>query len=372
MNVLQIRTGARLHLGLLEIKSGESSRFGGLGTMIDAPGFLLTANPAETWECASESNWTDRIQRTAQDWLKHRHLERLPGLRISVDRSPPPHAGFGSGTQLACCVASLLELAQDPDLWNRTDSQNRWQATSKDNDDCWQSATTIWAPKEESNQPHAAYQNLLTATQRGKRSHIGLAGFLHGGWIFDRGQLPLAASLLDTGEPNCLPPDAFHRWSREQAPVDWRVILANPKAIDSIHGDTESNMFRCSETKPNPHRVEMLRLIESQILPGLRSGRFELFHQAIGQYGRYAGKIFEDVQHGIYRSSRVGQIVDAMQELGLHACGQSSWGPTTFAIVPTESQAKALLPELRDRFPDTHWTMARFASIGAQWRSIVR
>ncbi len=91
-----------------------------------------------------------------------------------------------------------------------------------------------------------------SATQRGKRSHIGLAGFLLGGWIFDRGQ----SSGTD-------------RWMYRKSPSDWRVILAQPNFAETIHGDQEAKMFLKSETQANPHRAEMIAMIESKILPGL-------------------------------------------------------------------------------------------------------
>ncbi len=91
--------------------------------------------------------------------------------------------------------------------------------------------------------------------------------------------------------------------------------------------------------------------------------------QAIGQYGRFAGKIFEEVQHGLYRSKEVAEVIESMNDLGLYACGQSSWGPTAFAIASSLEQAESLLPSLRHRSPETHWSISNFAARGACFRA---
>ncbi len=344
-------------LGLLEIKSDEPHRFGGLGTMIEEPSFVLSALPAPHWQPDPTTPWNDRIQRSADDWLRFRQASQLPNVRITVDRAPPPHAGFGSGTQLACCIASLLELAytdQVPSEMNpRELAIDRQDSHHKDH--AWIDAFNIWITSKESDRIDLAYDRLTQATQRGKRSHIGLAGFLLGGWIFDRGQ----SSGTD-------------RWMHRKSPSDWRVILAQPNLAETIHGDQEAKMFVKSETHANPHRAEMIAMIESKILPGLECQSLQQVDRAIGQYGRFAGKVFKEVQHGLYRSKEVAEVIASMNDLGLFACGQSSWGPTAFAIASSLEQAESLLPSLRERSPEANWSISNFAAQGACFRILDR
>ena len=39
--LLEVRTGCRLHFGLMELADGRPLRFGGLGLMLDQPGWHL-------------------------------------------------------------------------------------------------------------------------------------------------------------------------------------------------------------------------------------------------------------------------------------------------------------------------------------------
>src|SRR5690606_14699868 len=41
MESLEIRTGCRLHFGLMELAAGQPLRFGGMGLMLEEPGFVL-------------------------------------------------------------------------------------------------------------------------------------------------------------------------------------------------------------------------------------------------------------------------------------------------------------------------------------------
>ena len=52
----RVSAGGRLHFGLTRVPGpagqGESRAFGGLGLMVDAPGVVVSAHPADLWQFA--------------------------------------------------------------------------------------------------------------------------------------------------------------------------------------------------------------------------------------------------------------------------------------------------------------------------------
>ena len=126
-----VETSARLHFGLLDLGGALGRWFGGIGTA--APGAdaarlgasrrdargrrgrrraALRNSPAGSWRAA------ERVRQNA-----------VRGARICVHRSLPPHAGLGSGTQLALAVGrALAELHGSdhrarPSLRERSDAR---------------------------------------------------------------------------------------------------------------------------------------------------------------------------------------------------------------------------------------------------------
>lgn len=55
---------------------------------------------------------------------------------------------------------------------------------------------------------------------------------------------------------------------------------------------------------------------------------------------------FAQQQQGAFASARVAALVDAIRKLGISGAGQSSWGPTVYAVTPDEDRAAALVRQL--------------------------
>ena len=87
----------------------------------------------------------------------------------------------------------------------------------------------------------------------------------------------------------------------------------------------------------------MLDLIEKAILPGLQGKDWNATAWAIGRYGELAGEIFRPIQGDAYRTPRIRFLIDLFRSHGFHGCGQSSWGPTIFAIAQDPEQAAWLV-----------------------------
>jgi predicted sugar kinase len=86
------------------------------------------------------------------------------------------------------------------------------------------------------------------------------------------------------------------------------------------------------------------------VLPALANRDHAAFSEAIHEYGRRAGEFFRDVQDGPYSSPQIARVVEFLVGRGLRGCGQSSWGPATFAIARDEEEAQHAAAALRGRF----------------------
>src|SRR5262245_24286218 len=137
-----VRTGARLHLGFIDLNGDCGRRFGSLGVAIERPRTVVEARPAEAAQTPGEPPDETRAllaelgrEGAAGDAVTVRVLERIP-----------PHAGLGSGTQLRLAVG----LAASRIL----------------------------------NRPLSVGE-LASLAGRGRRSGVGIALFEHGGFAVD-------------------------------------------------------------------------------------------------------------------------------------------------------------------------------------------
>ena len=73
------------------------------------------------------------------------------------------------------------------------------------------------------------------------------------------------------------------------------------------------------------------------------------------------------LQGGSYTSAAVADVLHWLGGQGLTGIGQSSWGPTGFAFVPSEAEGEALLGEARAlaRHAGLHFELAQGRNEGA-------
>src|SRR5258708_4802992 len=104
-----VTTTARLHLGFLDLEAGLGRRFGSLGLSLDAPATRLTLRAARATlvEGAESERAGHHLAVLA------RHLGVDGGHVLTIDEVIPPHAGLGSGTQLALAVGAALRRLHD-------------------------------------------------------------------------------------------------------------------------------------------------------------------------------------------------------------------------------------------------------------------
>jgi beta-ribofuranosylaminobenzene 5'-phosphate synthase len=287
---VEVVAPCRLHFGLLAFGRSSGRQFGGAGVMVDGPAIRLDVTAAERLETAG--CLAARAREFAGCWAEYVGLpsgaaEAL-ACRIEVQSAAPEHSGLGVGTQLALSIATAL---------------------------------TAWFDR-----PPLSPTELALSVGRGRRSAIGTYGFTSGGLIVERGRLPdEPISPLECRLPV---PDA------------WRFVLIQPRANAGLSGVAEQTAFDQLPPVPEAVTAALLDELRLRMLPAVRNADFAQFSESVYQYGRLAGLCFAAVQGGPYNGPRLAGIVDLIRRLGVAGVGQSSWGPTLFALLPDEGQAR--------------------------------
>ena len=280
--MIRVTTGSRLHFGLIAAGAGGPRRFGGVGLMVDEPPLVVAAEHANEW--SAEGPLADRALAFAR---RLPQPARARPLRLIVESAPPEHVGLGSGTQLGLAVA--------------------------------RAAATAWGI----DMPVA---ELARHVGRGHRSGLGVHGFEQGGFLVDggkRGDDELAPLLL-----------------RAVFPEPWRIVLARPAGSVGLHGAAEQRVF--AEMENTEHGDRLCRLVLLGMLPALAERDLTQFGEALHEYNRRAGEGFATAQGGHYAGAAVTELVEWFRSQGVRGVGQSSWGPTLFAIAADPEEADQL------------------------------
>jgi beta-RFAP synthase len=320
MATISIRSPSRLHFGLLSVHSADvgGRRFGGVGLMIDRPGVRLSLQPAPAWTATGPC--AERALEFAKHFIATVPSERrLGALHVQVEQCPAEHVGLGVGTQLALAVARGLALM-----------------TGLEHEDA------------------AA---LARRVGRGARSSLGIHGFQHGGLLVEGGKTP------DTAIAPLV--------ARQPFPEAWQVLLVQPRGLCGAHGTREVEAFASLTPSDRDHaRTEALcRLTLLGILPALLERDLPAFGEALHEFNRKAGEWFQVWQEGVYSHPRVAELVDAIRGQGTAGAGQSSWGPTVFAIDAPE-RLLAVVRTLVDRgaFADDEWSVSPACNLAQKSR----
>jgi beta-RFAP synthase len=288
---VRVTAPSRLHFGILSVNRTGTRRFGGLGAMISRPGLELVVRPAASLETAGPL--AERARRVA---VLAAPGDDEPQCRIEVVRAPPEHVGLGVGTQLSMAVAAGLNA-----FWGR---------------------------------PPLGAAPLARCVGRGERSAIGLHGFIHGGLLFETGKAESEdiAPLVD----------------RIGLPSAWRFVLIRPQDCEGLSGERERRAF--SRLPPfSDERTAALGEAAGRLLSAAADGRFEEFSEELYRFGYLVGQGFAAQQGGPFAGPRLTALVALIRTLGVRGVGQSSWGPTLFALLPDETSAEDFVERFRRR-----------------------
>ncbi len=361
--LLEVRTGCRLHFGLMELAPGQPLRFGGLGLMLSEPSLQIDFRASQQTRIAFDSAVDAEVNHRIGAVLELRNSllgsSRHYGLRVK--RALPLHNGLGAGTQLASTVAIGLELI-DRCRSSQLDGGNR-SGQWKNVCDLSRDFTTEW---------------LVKFAARGLRSAVGLEGFLRGGLILDQGYCETDSDVdvedVVNNDSGCSSVGRPVHSRVSTVPSNWRVILARPAQCEPMSGKREADLMAKLGRSVNTNKYRMLELAEQAMaIADCSTGSaadFEPFTNLLDRYMHYAAKIFEDSQGGMYNGPAITEAVATFRRVGLCGVGQSSWGPIVFGFAQDAAAAESSLRRLSDYRQPWSIAITTPAAQGAQWRAI--
>lgn len=293
-----VRAPARLHLGFLDPSGSLGRRFGSLGLVIEGFETVVEIGPAASDELvADEPAARAELDRAATALQRLRlHTGCDTPLSLHLHRVMPAHAGFGSGTQLALAVGAAFV---------------RWHGLA------------VGTP------------TLAQWLGRGARSGIGIGGFDQGGLLVDGGP-------GDDGR-------AAPVLARVALPPEWRIVLVLDRQRRGLSGGAEKQAIGALAALPQEQAADICHQVLMRVLPGAASGEFAAFAAGVNRVQRLLGAHFAPAQGGsAYTSAAVGRVIEWLGgRPPFAAIGQSSWGPTGFAILPSAGDAEMALADAR-------------------------
>jgi len=314
---ITIKAPSRLHFGMLSFGQPGQRQFGGVGAMVDRPGLEISARRSSSFEV--HGPLAERARRFAQRVARRLGMGDEPPVRLEILRAPPQHVGLGAGTQLGMSVtAAMLAVGR----------------------------RRIPPPAQ-----------LASLAGRGQRSAVGLYGFRYGGLLAEAGKLP--------GQ------DVSPLVARVVLPAAWRFVLLLPTAGEGLSGEAELSAF--SQLPPISRETtnRLCRELVLNLLPAASAGDFDAFAASLFRYGHLAGTCFAHHQCGAFATAELARRVQCVRSLGVDGVGQSSWGPTLFAVFPTRLDAQRFARRFRQRSESegVDLLIARPTSRGARLRT---
>ncbi|NNC68350.1 MAG: GHMP kinase [Gammaproteobacteria bacterium] len=290
---IYVEAPARLHLGFLDLEGGLGRRFGSVGLTLDDVATKIIARPSERLSVISDPS--GRVQKYVEKFIAYKGLSN--NFEIEVVEQILDHSGLGSGTQLSIAVGTAISRLFELDC-----------KTSE----------------------------IAVLSNRGARSGIGIGAFNMGGFLVDAGR----------NSDSQVPPII----SRLEFPSNWRVILILDQGQRGLHGQDEDTSFSTLPDFSSQTAEQLCRLVLMQILPAVSEQNIDVFNRGIYELQGRIGEYFASAQGGRYTSPAVAEANSFLESLGVKGVGQSSWGPTGFAFVDSETNAHLLLRKLQSKF----------------------
>jgi beta-RFAP synthase len=290
---VEVFAPARLHLGFLDLHGGLGRDYGSIGLTIDGIGTRVRLEPSLGFSSSGPAS------ERAADFLDRAvsALGTERDVRLTIACTAPEHAGLGSGTQLGLAVATALARLHGVRV-----------STAK----------------------------LATMVERGGRSGIGIGAFDLGGFLVDGGRSA-------NGKPAPIV-------ARLDFPAAWRMLLTLDRARNGLHGVAEKAAFAGLPQFEEALADRLCRVVLMRLLPGLADVDFTAVSGALAEIQDRIGRYFAPAQSGPYSSPAVAEVQAWLRAQGMIGLGQSSWGPTGFALMPSDMEGERLLAAARKRF----------------------
>jgi predicted sugar kinase len=154
--------------------------------------------------------------------------------------------------------------------------------------------------------------------------------------------------------------------NRCEVPAAWRFVLVRPAGRRGLAGDREADVFTRLPPVPVAVTSQLWKITDEEMLLAIRKSDGYAFGEAVYRFGRLAGECFAAVQGGPFADLETARLVAAIRARGVPGVGQSSWGPTVFAIAADDAEARSLAEWLRQTQPgDANISIAAPNNCGA-------
>lgn len=279
-----IRAGARLHLGLVKIN--RKPEYIAAGLSLEEPFCKLVVKRSSSLRVSGKES--NRIKTAILNVCSY--TETTPKFSARLITPLPSHSGLGSGTRHSLCAAKAICLLES----------RRFSSIK-----------------------------LAMITGRGARSTMGAALFDKGGFTAD-----IAGAL-----------------TRLSVPRSWRVVVIDPDTSGTGHsltyGKKESYMIAKTPACSARTARRLIDSVSNEMVAGIKEDDFKAFEKSLELLQSSAKKLFGRFQEGAASSNSGREILRYLRRIGVRAAGQSSWGPTLFAVFPSLSEAESVAEKVR-------------------------
>ena len=300
-----VTTTGRLHMGFVDLNGSKGRLFGSLGLSLSAPITKLVIRKSEKTLIVGKS--CDYVTKITEN-IKYQ-LNINTHFLVEIQQNIPEHAGLGSGTQMALALGAGVNALCDFKL---------------------------------------SVSKLASLTSRGNRSGVGIGTFEHGGLVLDGGRKKVQP---DGDENSRLPPMQLPPIiARHDFPEEWPILLIIDNNDQGIFGHQELQAFESLKPVDLATAEALSHRVLMQALPAIAEHDYAQFSQAIQALQLATGNYFSAAQGGHYKSFKVAEVLTYINTLGIICAGQSSWGPTGFAIFESADTANIILNQLQVKF----------------------
>jgi beta-RFAP synthase len=307
-------------MGFFDLHGGLGRKFGSIGLSLAEPALVVEAHASKNLNVTGDVSVPDTVLAKASAIAQQliTKLDLNGALNLYISQHIPEHAGLGSGTQIALAVGTALSNLYQLDLNTR---------------------------------------KIAGHSGRGGRSGVGIAAFDHGGLLVDGGRSV-------TADANAVPP----LLARYHFPEEWTILLIFDATQPGIHGEQEKLGFNQLPIFSENMAAHLCRHVLMQAMPAIVEKDLTAFGHSIQVLQQHVGDYFAPVQGGRYASKLVGDVLHYLQQSGVACFGQSSWGPTGFAIFENSSTAEQYALELKTKFTDQalSWKICKANNQGAE------
>ena len=296
MSAVTVSTGSRLHFGLLTHRPKSGREFGGVGVMLESPGWTIRIEARTghsdnavnvSGDAAAASRDAEQRVRQILATCQQDNLALRCPVQVTIDSAIPSHRGLGSGTQLSLAVARGLDVLF-------SDGQR-------------------------------SVDELARLSGRGLRSAVGTWGFEYGGCILEGGRTEQ---------------DQVGRLiSHVPFPEQGRFLLITPRSGAGLSGGEEKSAFERLPGMSTELTGELCRIAVMELLPAIQASDFDAAADGLDRYGQLAGEYFIPVQNGVFLHPAMNALSEKLRASGVIGFAQTSWGPTCFVLCRDETMA---------------------------------